>query len=59
MISYNPSGNISTSTQTLTTNYKLSPGTGLAISSGVGFVLLMPVILVTGLGVGLYYAFKK
>ena len=46
-------------TSTLTTNYKLSPGTGLAISSGVGLVLLMPVIVVGGLGIGLYYLLKK
>ena len=49
----------STTTQTLTTNYKVSPATGLAVSSGIGIMLLMPVIVVSGLGIALYYLIKK
>ena len=51
----------STTTQTLTTNYtgNVSPATGLAVSSGIGIILLMPVIVVSGLGIALYYLIKK
>ena len=40
--------------------YKTSiPVSGLAVTSSIGIILLMPVIVVSGLGIALYYIIKK
>ena len=52
--------NSQTPTSSTTTISKQYPATtGLAITGAIGVVFLLPYIVIGGIGVGLYYAFKK